>query len=400
MTKYVDVTRLLEWPSRYTGMERFPYEVTKTLVKDDDVRLCGYVAGRGFVDLGPHYAMKDGRLVSPFIGPRESLKHLLKTNKRAFVREYVARRRLARAQAELQPISRTSDDVLLIYDGLWDRQNYIDEVTNVAKSGVKLAHVVHDVVPIVMPQTCFDYVTEAFDGYFKQVAPHIDVLYSISKNTEKDFNQTYDAVLKPGLKRVIIRHGENFEAGEAIRPSSLPQLESGRFLLVVGTMEIRKNHQLLYQAYRLAHERNIDLPPLVIVGREGWMAEVVAQMMRKDPAVKGKFLFAGPVGDAELSWLYQNTLFTVFPALYEGWGLPVAESLYYKKVCAASNSSSIPEIAGPLNHYYSPYSPEECLKVMSEMTDPTVRESLEKRIAEEYRPTTWPETANEIARNL
>ena len=58
--------------------------------------------------------------------------------------------------------------------------------------------------------------------------------------------------------------------------------------------------------------------------------------------------------DAELAFLYRNCRFTVFPSLYEGWGLPIGESLWFGKLCIASKTSSMPEVGGDLVDYVDP----------------------------------------------
>jgi hypothetical protein len=58
--------------------------------------------------------------------------------------------------------------------------------------------------------------------------------------------------------------------------------------------------------------------------------------------------------DAELDFLYKNVYFTVYPSLYEGWGLPIDESLRHGKFCLASNTSSMPEVGGDLLEYLDP----------------------------------------------
>ena len=58
--------------------------------------------------------------------------------------------------------------------------------------------------------------------------------------------------------------------------------------------------------------------------------------------------------DADLKVLYEGCLFTLFPSFYEGWGLPVTESLAFGKPCIASNRSSIPEAGGKLARYIDP----------------------------------------------
>ncbi|MGD0284443.1 MAG: glycosyltransferase family 1 protein [Candidatus Saccharimonadales bacterium] len=397
MTTYIDVSRLLTWEGNYTGMERVAYEITHVLVTQTDIELCCHVPGQGFLSLKNMYAFRGGRLVSEILKPGPGLRELLKQNKPEFLKQYIHRHASRReAKKLLQPLVTSKDNTLLIYDGLWDRQEYIDSVILSAKEGIRLAHIIHDAIPVVCPQVCLDFVTSSYDSYFKQISPYIDLLFSVSANTQKDFDNYFGKLLKGTVLKTVIHSADDFDNKKiGLKPQEL-NINAGKYILSVGTIEIRKNHQLLYQTYRLAGEKNIALPPLVIVGREGWLAQQVIYAIKTDPNVKDKIILAGPINDTGLRWLYKNCLFTVFPSVYEGWGLPVAESLCNGKVCAASRSSSIPEIGGDLNLYYSPYDPSECLEVVKSLLDEQFRRSLENKIRDNYATVRWTDTAGRI----
>ena len=73
----------------------------------------------------------------------------------------------------------------------------------------------------------------------------------------------------------------------------------------------------------------------------------------------------------ELRQAYRSCLFTVFPSLCEGWGLPVAESLVQGKFCVASNCTSIPEVGGDLIDYFDPTDDDDALaKIERVLLDP------------------------------
>jgi glycosyltransferase involved in cell wall biosynthesis len=102
------------------------------------------------------------------------------------------------------------------------------------------------------------------------------------------------------------------------------------------------------------------------------------------------------MSDAQLDWLYTHCMFTVYPSVYEGWGLPVAESLAYGKLCISSNTSSMPEIAGDLIEYFSPYDPAACLALLEKYLDPEVRQHKEAEIKKNYAPRSWDATFQQI----
>lgn len=395
---YFDITRLLEWQGSYTGMERVAYELASNMTQSGTaVRLVYFVESIGFVDITDDAIWRDGRLISE-LSHHGSIRDMAKSHPLRAVRAYARRISQDRQLMSRPRIQAEEGNTLFISDGLWDRQSYIDAVVSLADKGLKIGHLVHDMVPLAVPHVCHDYVTKAIEAYFTAIAPHIDTVVSISKNTEKDFFKYFGNITKKTVKRAIVRHGENFAPAKEKKPVITKGVEE--FILCVGTLEIRKNHLLLYQAYKLAAQEGVDLPPLVIVGREGWLTEQTMKLMRDDPEVRNKLLIAGPVSDAELVWLYKHCNFTTLAALYEGWGLQVAESLYYGKVCAVSDAGPLPEVGGDLNVYFSPYDSRACLDALRQLSDASLRKKLEERVRNEYRPTTWQDAAQTITSAL
>ncbi len=144
-------------------------------------------------------------------------------------------------------------------------------------------------------------------------------------------------------------------------------------------------------AYKEGLQRGLKLPKLIIVGSKGWYTNDILYEFNYDPEMRD-LVDIGSRNDQELEWLYQNCMFTIYPSVYEGWGLPIAESLARGKVCVSSNTSSMTEIAGDLIDYFSPYNSSECLEAIMKYTKNDVRISKEKEIQNKYKPITWDET--------
>jgi glycosyltransferase involved in cell wall biosynthesis len=161
-------------------------------------------------------------------------------------------------------------------------------------------------------------------------------------------------------------------------------------------VEIRKNHTLLYYAAQLARERGVDLPPIVLVGKMGWLAGDIQHIMQHDTYAKEKILVLGGVPDTQLEWLYRNCGFTIYPSFYEGWGLPIAESLCYGKPCLSSNTSSMPEVGGNLVDYFSPYDPAGCLDQIVRYLDKGVLRQKAQAIQTSYRLRTWDDAFADV----
>ena len=138
------------------------------------------------------------------------------------------------------------------------------------------------------------------------------------------------------------------------------------------------------------------MPKLIIVGKKGWMAEEVYALLTKDTDIKSQVTIMHGVSDEELEWLYRNCTFTVFPSFYEGWGLPIAESLSHGKCCISSNTSSMPEVGKELVTYVSPYDIGSILEEIVRLADKNIRTQMEQKIKDGYVATTWEDTFSEL----
>ena len=102
-------------------------------------------------------------------------------------------------------------------------------------------------------------------------------------------------------------------------------------------------------------EREGQTPRLVVAGQRGWLSAETVARLTCTPSLRGVVSFVEGPTDGELAWLYRNCAFTVYPALYEGWGLPVSESLDFGKMCITSNRSSLPEAGEGLTDLLDPF---------------------------------------------
>ena len=131
------------------------------------------------------------------------------------------------------------------------------------------------------------------------------------------------------------------------------------YVLYVSTLDVRKNHRLLFQVWkRLIAKHGADaVPDLVCVGRKGALTDDFLSELENARHLGGRIVVEHDVDDAGLARLYAGCLFTVFPSIAEGWGIPVTESLAHGKYCVASNASSLPEVGGDLIDYHDPVRP-------------------------------------------
>jgi glycosyltransferase involved in cell wall biosynthesis len=149
----------------------------------------------------------------------------------------------------------------------------------------------------------------------------ITVLYS---GVSKDFQPSNDPKLVGELRA-------NYDLGQ------------GPYLLCVGTVQPRKNYQMLIQAFRnVAHQFPHDL---IIAGGEGWLFDQILAEIAEQ-GLDDRVRFIGFVDDQHLPALYSEASLFLFPSIYEGFGLPLLEAMACGVAVISSSASSLPEVAG------------------------------------------------------
>jgi glycosyltransferase involved in cell wall biosynthesis len=244
---------------------------------------------------------------------------------------------------------------------------------------------------------------ETFPKYCRVILPISDLVLCVSKNTKKEATEWLQAQKLNVPRMEVFRLGDDFQVAKAVEPTDevfkAAKLKTSRYLLTVCTIEARKNHALLYYVYKLAAARAIDLPKIAIVGRRGWGTEEIYNFMANDPEVKDKIVFLHGKSDEELSWLYNHCEFTVFPSFYEGWGIPIAESVARGVPCLCSNTTSMVEIAEGYVDHFSPASADECLAQITKFLIPKNLEAARKKV-KGYKQFSWDGSFDQVMKYL
>lgn len=296
-----------------------------------------------------------------------------------------------------------AQDTVLVMGKPWDDLNIQGLLSErKAASGFRLVQIIHDLIPPLQPHLHDPALLKSFTQHMTEAIRASDLMLTVSQSTARDL-KTFCEQRNLKVPSVhVIRNGDVIADLDSAAAGGPPDERMRQdFIATVGTIEIRKNHMLLYYTYKLAQENGIDLPQLVIVGGRGWLTSDFQYLIQHDRSLKESIIVLDDVSDAELSWIYANCLFTVYPSMYEGWGLPVAESVAYGKLCLSSRASSMPEIAGDLIEYFSPYDSRECLdQLVAFAGHSDERAKRETWIAERYTPTTWRDTWVQVEQAL
>jgi glycosyltransferase involved in cell wall biosynthesis len=436
-TTWFDVTTILAWRRPPTGVVRVEAEVFKRLASQrrPDVKFCAYErSARQYVEHAADDVLavlernSTGKTTrgSPSAAKRfaEGATEFLKRAPLPVYRQFAAfkkrstpvlrnalhqlretnaslkalRHRVATSPREAAQGATTifQEADVLVSAGLdWDFKD-LDVLYQLKRSiGFRVVLFCYDLIPVLLPHACRTEVADAFPRYFADVAWCADTVLCISKSSQRDFEAFIQDIGAPKPRTGLVHLGSTLHTPDVV--GGVEHLVREPFILFVSTIERRKNHEVLYRALVRLAEQGRPLPTLVFVGMQGWGVEDLMNDLKRDPRVRSKIVLLHHVTDAELAALYRKARFTVFPSLYEGWGLPVAESLAHGRFCLSSNTSSLPEVGGELVEYLDPWDVNGWAdRIAFYVEHPEAVAKREQTIRECFTPTSWEETAKTV----
>jgi glycosyltransferase involved in cell wall biosynthesis len=254
---------------------------------------------------------------------------------------------------------------------------------------------VHDLAFLVYP--------EQFPGIKQRYLNHLTRLsvrratriIAVSDNTRRDLRRFYG--IDPA-KTVVVPNGVGSEFRRAPSEEELALFKAGHgveqpFILFVGTLQPRKNLVTLLRAWsRLAPSERL---PLVVVGATGWLYEPIFAEARA-LGIADQVQFRGYAGADDLPLWYSAATVFVYPSLYEGFGLPVAEAMGCGTPVITASTSSLPEVAGSAALLVDPTDVDALTQALRELiAKPELRADLSRRGREQSRQFTGERTARE-----
>lgn len=252
---------------------------------------------------------------------------------------------------------------------------------------------VHDLAFLRFP----DLLTPESAAYYGQVERAVreaDMIIAVSQRTKQDLIDLLGA--QESRIRVV------YEAPDPLfRP--MPRLEAealaarrfglrAPFLLFVGTIEPRKNLNLLLEAFAYLDHQVVKL---AVAGPAGWLCEGVFQRVR-DLELSEAVIFLGPVTPGDLLYLYNSATALVHPARYEGFGLTVVEAMACGLPVVATATGSLPEVAGDAALLVPPDDPQKLAAALARvLKDDALRSELGQRGQSRSALFSWTEAARQ-----
>lgn len=255
----------------------------------------------------------------------------------------------------------------------------------------------HDMIFFLYPELYGRFRQQFFTTMMRLSARKADAILTDSQSTAEDLHKilgTQRNKIFPVLLACDRHYQPVTDLSQVNQICTSYGLSPNQYFLYVGVLEPRKNIPVLLQALRNLLDHGFE-HRLAITGKKGWMFdEIFATVKRLQ--LHPHVIFTGYVPEEHLPFLYTGCTASIYPSLYEGFGMPVLEALACGTPVITSNISSMPEITADAALLIDPHSAEQLTTAMEQMlSNEGLREQLKKRALTRAIEFSWEKTAQE-----
>ncbi len=287
-------------------------------------------------------------------------------------------------------------------DSTWNAPYKRQELYPILKNnGILIYNFIHDLIPIYKQEFVQEVVIENYKSFIKAVYKYSDTVLFNSNSSKNDFEK-YQKELKiqTKIQKKVIYLGSNPQLST---PNSQPPTLNSQFsilnspyILFVGTIEPRKNHQEVLDAFDILSKKYTQLN-LVFIGMKGWNNKSFMTRIQSHPLRGTRFHWLQGINDDTLYHFYKNAFVVTYLSSYEGYGLPVVESLQHSNITITSNNSSMPEVGQDFADYIDDGNISQLVEIISKYyEDKKLYDDKKQYIKENFKSPTWKEFSDSI----
>lgn len=258
---------------------------------------------------------------------------------------------------------------------------------------VKRIVTIHDLTFFIYPEVHKLIKRYYFKFFIKLACKYANQLICVSESTKNDLNK-YIRKISASVKVIPLSCSPKLEIPKSEVEMIMKKYGiNGKYILFIGTLEPRKNLSNLIKAFHLFIQNNPDFT-LVIIGKKGWFYNNIFKLV-EELNITDKIIFTGFVTTKEKFAILSNAYSFIYPSIYEGFGLPVLESINYEIPTITSRYSSLPEVAGDAALYIDPYNIEDIMNALMTINkNMEVRDKLILNSKKQINKFSWGLTAN------
>lgn len=267
------------------------------------------------------------------------------------------------APQRARPLQAQAGDQLVLLDSSW-HADIFPLAEKLKAQGIGIVSVIYDLIPLTHPQFCDEGLVKVFDQWFDWIAKTADGFMAISRTISVQVDAEIKRRLGPaaaaqrwhghfhlGSELDLVRDGTplNADLKKMFR-------DTAPVYLMVSTIEPRKNHAYLLDAFELLWAQG-SKARLCIIGKIGWKCEALVARIQQHPEWNRRLFMFNQINDKSLEYAYAHARALVFPSYVEGFGLPLVEAMQRGLPAMASDIPVFREIGGDFMVYFDLSSP-------------------------------------------
>jgi glycosyltransferase involved in cell wall biosynthesis len=225
-------------------------------------------------------------------------------------------------------------------------------------AGVRIIVSVYDILPVTFPEYFERKSRKFFSRWLNFISVIADLIICNSNTVKQELDNWLGdkfSMLHSNIK--VLPLGADFSSNrDFFCPEGkflyYEKLKSKSYFLIVGTVEPRKGHKDILDAFEVLWAQGFEYE-LVFVGKKGWKTEVLQKRIKNHPKIGRGFFWFENISDAELILIYENSVGVIVPSYAEGFGLPLVEASLYRRPILARDIAIFKEVGLPYTTFFS-----------------------------------------------
>lgn len=267
--------------------------------------------------------------------------------------------------------------------------------------GVKIAAHIYDIIPVTEAQYCHEFTVYSFMEYLYSQILYSDLIISNAQATINAINCLIEDTDVKMINGRVVKLGSDIKKNnhlDEVKTEIVNAVGKGKYILMVGTIEPRKNHKFVLQAFdKYLFDDGVHL---ILAGRIGWNVFELMEYINHHKELNNKLFYFRDATDQDITYLYENALAVAFPSFNEGFGLPIIEAFERGTPVLASDIPVLREVGKDYCKYFSLNDSQEFVKLVRTyiMNEEIYLNDKEK--IKTYRSETWDECAEKMWHEL
>ncbi len=229
----------------------------------------------------------------------------------------------------LDGLSYSADDSYFLIDSSWGYPEIQGpRLLNAMAMGQTVVHGIHDIGPLTKPGMTIESMPAVFRRWFEFILGHSTGIICVSRAVADEVYGLLEAIELPRPMDVgYIRLGADFSAAPA-DPEWLDFLGDRPTFMMVGTIEPRKGHSIVLDAFERLWSRGVNVN-LLLIGKPGWNTRILYERLKVHPEAERRLFLREEVRDGQLRAAYAHVSALIMASYLEGFGLPVVEAGHF-----------------------------------------------------------------------